>query len=36
MHGILEVDVDYILDTVSIKYDSDRVSLDEIKKKIGK
>jgi copper chaperone CopZ len=34
LDGILHIEVNYILDTVSISYDSDRVSLTEIKKTI--
>ena len=32
--GILGIDLNYILDTVSIRYDSGRVTLANIKKKI--
>ena len=35
LEGILELDINYILNTVSIRYDSDRVTLDTIKKTIG-
>jgi copper chaperone CopZ len=34
LDGILHIQVNYILDTVSISYDSDRVSLSKIKKTI--
>lgn len=35
LKGILELDINYILNTVSIRYDSDKVTLDKIRKTIG-
>ena len=35
LEGILELDINYILNTVSIRYDSDRITLDKIRKTIG-
>jgi len=32
LDGILKVDINYILDTVSIKYDANRLTLDQIRK----
>ena len=32
LDGILKVDINYILDTVSIKYDANRLKLDQIRK----
>jgi copper chaperone CopZ len=34
LDGILAVDINYILDTVSIRYDANKLTLDRIKKKI--
>jgi copper chaperone CopZ len=34
LDGILDIDINYILDTVSITYDSDRVTLPKIRKTI--
>ena len=35
LEGILELDINYILNTISIRYDSDKVTLAEIRKTIG-
>ena len=35
LEGILEFDINYILNTVSIRYDSDQVTLAKIRKTIG-
>ena len=35
LDGILQIEVNYILDTVSIVYDSDKLTLRKIRKKIG-
>jgi copper chaperone CopZ len=35
LDGILDIEINYILDTVSIRYDSDRVTLAKIKQKIN-
>jgi copper chaperone CopZ len=35
LEGVLEVDINYILNTVSIKYDSDKVTLPKIRKSMG-
>ena len=35
LEGILELDINYILNTVSIRYDSDKVTLAKIKETIG-
>lgn len=35
LEGILEFDINYILNTVSIRYDSDKVTLVKIRKTIG-
>jgi len=34
LDGILEIEINYILDTVSIRYDSDKLTLANIKSKI--
>jgi len=34
--GVLEVKVNFILDTVSVRYDSDRVTREEIKEKVDR
>jgi copper chaperone CopZ len=34
LDGVLEVRVNFIIDTISVKYDSDRLTRDEIKKKV--
>ncbi len=34
LDGIYKVDINYILDTVTITYDADKVTLDQIKKKM--
>jgi copper chaperone CopZ len=34
LEGIFEIDINYILDSVSIRYDSRRVTLAEIRRKI--
>ncbi|MGA1975702.1 MAG: heavy-metal-associated domain-containing protein [Conexivisphaerales archaeon] len=36
LDGILEVDINYILDTISIRYDAKKLTLDRIKEKIDK
>jgi hypothetical protein len=36
LDGVLEVRVNFIIDTISVKYDSDRLSRDEIKKKVDR
>ena len=36
LNGVLEVRVNYILDTISVKYDSDALTRDEIKKKVDR
>jgi cation transport ATPase len=36
LNGVLEVRVNFILDTVSIKYDSERLTRDEIKKRVDR
>jgi cation transport ATPase len=36
LDGVLEVKINFILDTISIKYDSDRVTRDQIKKKVDR
>lgn len=35
LKGIVNVDINYILDTVSIRYDPDKVTLAEIRKAAG-
>jgi copper chaperone CopZ len=35
LDGIFNIEVDYILDTVSVRYDPDKVSLSNIEKKIN-
>jgi copper chaperone CopZ len=35
LDGILEIDIDYRLDTISIKYDPRRIPLARIRKKVG-
>lgn len=35
LDGVLRVDTNYILDTVTIKYDADKLTLAQIKKNIG-
>ena len=34
LDGVLWVDINYILDSVTIKYDADKLTLDQIKKKL--
>jgi len=34
--GIAKVDINYILDTVSIRYDANRLTLDQIRKKVDR
>lgn len=34
LDGILKIEINYILDTVSVSYDSGKVSLSEIKKTV--
>jgi copper chaperone CopZ len=34
LDGVLEVRVNFIIDTISVRYDSDRLTRDEIKKKV--
>jgi hypothetical protein len=34
LDGVLEVKINFILDTISIRYDSDRVTREQIKKKV--
>jgi hypothetical protein len=36
LDGVLEVKVNFILDTISIRYDSDKVTRDQIKKKVDR
>lgn len=36
LDGVLEVNINFILDTISIRYDSDRVTRDQIKKKVDR
>jgi copper chaperone CopZ len=36
LEGISKVDINYILDTVSIKYDANSLTLDQIKKKVDR
>jgi cation transport ATPase len=36
LNGVLDVRVNFILDTISIKYDSDALTRDEIKKKVDR
>jgi len=36
LNGVLEVRVNYILDTISIRYNSDEVTREEIKKKVDR
>lgn len=35
LEGILELDINYILNTISIRYDSDKLTLAKIKETIG-
>ena len=35
LDGILVFDINYVLDTVSMKYDANKLTLDQIKKEIG-
>lgn len=35
LEGIVEFDINYILNTVSIKYDSNKITLAKIRKTIG-
>lgn len=35
LDGVLRVDTNYILDSVTIKYDADKITLAQIKKKLG-
>jgi len=34
LDGVLRVDVNYILDSVTVKYDADKLTSDQIKKKL--
>ena len=34
LDGVLEVRVNFIIDTISVRYDSDRLTRDDIKKKV--
>jgi copper chaperone CopZ len=34
LDGILQIDINYILDTVSIRYDAGKLTLDRIRKEI--
>ena len=36
LHGISRVDINYILDTVTVTYDANDVTLDQIKKKVDR
>jgi copper chaperone CopZ len=36
LNGVLEVNMNFILDTVSIRYDSEIVTRDQIKKKVDR
>ena len=36
LDGVREVRINFILDTISIKYDSERVTRDQIKKKVDR
>ena len=36
LDGISKVDINYILDTVTVTYDADSVTLDQIKKKVDR
>jgi copper chaperone CopZ len=36
LNGVLEVNINFILDTVSIRYDSEIVTRDQIKKKVDR
>ena len=36
LDGVLEVKINFILDTISVRYDSDRVTRDQIKKKVDR
>ncbi|MDG7009640.1 MAG: cation transporter [Nitrososphaerota archaeon] len=35
LDGVLRVDVDYILDSVTVKYDADKLTPAQIKKRLG-
>jgi copper chaperone CopZ len=35
LDGILKFDINYVFDTVSMTYDANKLTLDQIKKKIG-
>jgi len=35
LDGVLQVDINYILDSVTVKYDADKLTSDQIKKKLA-
>jgi copper chaperone CopZ len=35
LDGVLRVDINYILDSVTVKYDADKLTSDQIKKKLA-
>ena len=35
LDGVLVFDINYVFDTVSMKYDANRLTLDQIKKQLG-